>query len=75
VLLCHSNRSTKVQHYELYTLPANAAAGTKAVTVFDEQTLPPGVKRAFSAVCPGAPAAWRTAVPPDEEASGSADAC
>ena len=44
VILRHTHRSNKLQHYELFTLGN--------IAVFDENTLPPGVGRAFAAVCP-----------------------
>ena len=64
ILLCHSNRSTKLQHYELYS---KGGSGDGAMAVFDEESLPPGVKCAFAAVCPDATPAWRTAKEPDVE--------
>ena len=56
VLLRHSHRSSKVQHYELFATP-----GQSAVAVFDSRTLPDGVKAAF-AKCPGVPAEWANVV-------------
>ena len=43
VVLRHSYRVSKLQHYELYALP-----GSPQTTVFDAATLPNGVKHAFS---------------------------
>ncbi len=57
VLLRHSHRSTKIQHYELYAMPSSEAHGPRT-TVFGEPDLPPGVKRAFASVCPDAQPSW-----------------
>ena len=62
VILKHTHRATKAQHYELYALPAPRGSGLKSEAVFNESSLPAGVKRAFAAVCVEAPAAWKTAV-------------
>jgi hypothetical protein len=51
VLLRHTHRATKQQHYELYALPSGQ-------TVFEAEQLPPEVRRVFARVCPGA-ARWR----------------
>ena len=61
ILLRHSSRSTKVQHYELYACkgPGGAAGCTQAV--FDESSLPAGVKRAFARVCPDTTTKWAEA--------------
>ena len=67
VLLCHTHRTSKVQHYELYAKPA--PPGGKPTTLFDEATLPSGVKRAFASVCPEANASWKTAAEPGEGSS------
>ena len=48
-MLRHSHRTNKVQHYEGYML------GTKSI--FDEESLPHGVRVAFRAVCPWIPPA------------------
>jgi len=50
ILLRHTHRGSKEQHYELYS-----HAGK---TLFQEAELPRGVKCAFARVCPGAEA-WR----------------
>jgi hypothetical protein len=70
VLLCHTHRSSKTQHYELYAQPPPPHSGQQArpVAVFGEECLPAGVKRAFATACPGAPAEWRTARDPHEAA-------
>ena len=62
VILSHTHRASKAQHYELYALPAPRGSGLNAEAVFDEGSLPAGVKRAFADVCVEAPAAWKTAV-------------
>mgnify|MGYP004365107155 CR=1 FL=1 len=56
VVLRHSHRSSKVQHYELYEERVDGGPGLGRVrlTAFDEARLPLGVKRAFAAVCPEA---------------------
>ena len=70
VLLCHTHRSSKTQHYELYAQqpPPHSGQQAKPVAVFEETTLPAGVKRAFATACPGAPTEWRTARDPHEAA-------
>ena len=50
-------------------IPAKAGAPSEAI--FTEATLPPGVKRAFANVCPGAPSGWRTVMTPAEEAEAA----
>ena len=64
ILLCHTHRSSKMQHYELYAKPA--AVGGRPTAIFDDATLPAGVKRAFASACPDASPAWRTATDPDD---------
>jgi len=61
VVLRHSHRASKEQHYELYALP-----GTPQTTVFDAERLPAGVKRAFASTCPDADRSWREASDPAE---------
>ena len=53
VLLRHTHRTNKEQHYELYA--------RERQTVFDEASLPAGVKRAFAAVCAEVSPGWSTA--------------
>lgn len=55
IMLRHSHRASKLQHYELYVLPGSRRA------VFDEASLAAGVKRAFARVCPDATPAWASA--------------
>ena len=70
VLLCHTHRTSKTQHYELFAKAA--PPGGRPIAVFDEDSLPAGVKRAFAGVCPDAPPTWRTAADPEEAGSSSA---
>jgi len=51
ILLRHTHKATKEQHYELYSLPSGK-------TVFEAEQLPAEVRRVFERVCPGA-ARWR----------------
>eukprot|EP00967_Tisochrysis_lutea_P150619 scaffold291728_cov28-Tisochrysis_lutea.AAC.3 len=46
LVLRHTHKSTKQQHYELYSLISGNA-------LLEEEDLPAGVKRAFAHVCPG----------------------
>ena len=57
VVLRHSHRASKEQHYELYALPGR----TPAVAVFNDGSLPAGIKRAFASTCPVAGLAWQAA--------------
>jgi len=49
VLLRHSHRASKVQHYDGYALKTGNAGGRLAV--FDDAQLPAGIKRAFAELC------------------------
>ena len=73
IILRHSHKSTKTQHYDLYALSSARLSGDvssrAAVSVFDDMSLPAGVKRAFASICPDAMPEWKTAA-----ASGDADA-
>jgi hypothetical protein len=51
ILLRHTHKATKQQHYELYSLPSGQ-------TVFEAEQLPGEVRRVFARVCPGV-ARWR----------------
>ena len=55
IVLRHSHRASKEQHYDLYGLHASRVA------VFDEASLPAGVKRAFSGICLDAKPSWKHA--------------
>jgi hypothetical protein len=60
VLLKHTHRTSKDQHYELYAKP-----GEPHMAAFERESLPAGVRRAFADVCPEADASWRAASDPE----------
>ena len=71
ILLAHTHRANKMQHYELYSRPG--PPGGPPVAVFHDISLPAGVKRAFADVCIDGEAgsAWRSARDPELDGEGS----
>ena len=67
VLLAHTHRANKQQHYELYARPT---AGGEKEAVFTDASLPAGVKRAFADVCPDAGQEWKHARDPEPDGAG-----
>ena len=59
VLLRHSHRASKEQHYDGYALKTETA-GCR-IAVFDDAKLPAGIKRAFADTCSDAGRTWKTA--------------
>ena len=73
VLLRHSHRASKEQHYDGYALKTETAGCRLAV--FDDAKLPAGIKRAFADTCSDAGRTWKTAAEPDGTSAIAIDLC
>jgi hypothetical protein len=71
VLLRHSHRASKEQHYDGYALKTETSGGRLAV--FDDAKLPAGIKRAFADTCTYAGPTWKMAAEPDGTCASAID--
>jgi hypothetical protein len=51
IILRHSHRANKVQHYELYRRPPAQRHGAPGTAIFSEESLPNGVRNKFAHLC------------------------
>ena len=63
IVLRHSHKVTKEQYYDLYGMHGSRRA------VFEEASLPAGIKRAFASCCPWSASSWKAAVDAHARAS------